>query len=71
MIALAAFEAGEWMHLHRALKLAPWNESPLDVDGPEPPAWMTSDDRIADWAQAWALRQELEAELRKRGLAAE
>jgi hypothetical protein len=58
--AVAAFESGEWMELHRALGLRPWEASPLDAYRATPPEWMTSDERIADWAQAWAWRQELE-----------
>ena len=37
--AIAAFEAGDRMALHRALGLGPWMPSPLETDGPEPPTW--------------------------------
>lgn len=47
--------------LDRALGLKPWQESPVYADTPEPPAWMTRQQSIADWRAAYALRRELEA----------
>ena len=49
--ALAAFEAGDWAALHRALGLKPWECSPLDavpertIEGREGSAWARSLDR--------------------------
>ena len=40
--AIAAFQAGDRMALHRALGalcLGPWMPSPLETDGPTPPTW--------------------------------
>ncbi len=59
--AVRAFKAGDWIGTHRALQLRPWEASPLDAETPTAPgraentAWATS------WAQAHALRLDLEA----------
>jgi hypothetical protein len=59
--AMEAFHAGDALALHRALQLRPWQPSPLDVDGPIPPAdaGMCFSDA---WATIWELRQQLEME---------
>jgi hypothetical protein len=54
--AIAAFKAGAWLDLQRALGLKPWEMSPLDA-GPTPPSWRKTTD---DWQQAVELRQALE-----------
>ncbi len=46
--------------LDRALGIKPWQESPVDVDGPEPPAHMRQHQQDS-WRRAWELRQALEA----------
>jgi hypothetical protein len=57
--AREAFRAGEWMTLHRALGLKPWEVSPLDADdGPCPYPLNTGGG--SSWEQAKALRAELE-----------
>ena len=60
--AVAAYRAGDYTALHRALNLPPWHESPLPleitplgVDQDEPPAYACSD--------TWYVAQELQAEL--------
>jgi hypothetical protein len=62
--AVAAFAAGDYMRLHRALGLRPWEASPLPlevtalgVDQGDPPK-----DRSM-WAQSWPQAQELQREL--------
>jgi hypothetical protein len=63
--AVAAYRAGDYHALHRALGLKPWEASPLPSsvtllgveDGPAPSgntAW------AASWAKAQELRRELE-----------
>jgi hypothetical protein len=66
--AVAAYKAGAWMDLHRALGLYPWDVSPLDAVDAEPPAWAPPNDawRIG-WPQARALRAELERALAAEG----
>jgi hypothetical protein len=56
--AIAAFGAGDWMALHRALGLAPWQVSPLDTDTPLPPAW-ASQCSATVWAGAWQTARDL------------
>lgn len=46
--------------LCRALGLKLWQQSPLFAFHETPPDWMTREDQLQDWANAWALRQELE-----------
>jgi hypothetical protein len=58
--AVQGFEAGDVLALHRALGLRPWQASPLDVDGPEPPAWAGRTAWAASWPPAAELRAELE-----------
>lgn len=62
--AIEAFRAGDWLGLHRALGLAPWQPSPIDTDTPEPPAWATQRGKTG-WAEEWPmvfeLRQALDA----------
>jgi hypothetical protein len=68
--ALAAYEAGDYRALHRALSLRPWEASPLPLkvtplgvdQGPPlegPTAFALS------WPKAQALQRELEAALRQ------
>jgi len=52
--------------LASALKLAPFNECPLDVDTEEPPAWVRSDFEVADWHRSREIRYQLESALRAR-----
>lgn len=57
--AVAAFRAGDWLALHRALHLAPWHTSPLDATTETCP--LDSREMGAQtWADARALRLELE-----------
>ena len=49
--AVNAFRAGDWIALHRALGLRPWQPSPLEAFTPEPPPDM----RGGPWADAWPL----------------
>ncbi len=59
--AVAAFRAVDWLALHRALGLKPWEMSPLDVSGecPYPPGSGGGE----SWPMALALRDELQAKL--------
>ena len=57
--AVAAFVAGDWRGLYRALGLRPWQAHPLDVDGPRPD-WARGI-QAESWDQALALRAELQA----------
>ena len=62
--AIAAFVAGDYIALHRALGLAPWQCSPLDADdGPSP--WPTGTVGADSWPLARALRDELRAAVGK------
>jgi hypothetical protein len=56
--AIAAWKAGDYMDLHRALALRPWEPSPLDVNPERPPQ---PDGRM--WTAAWPLVAELRREL--------
>ena len=57
--AVAAFVAGDHVTLKRALRLPPWQVSPLDADGacPYPPQTAAA----ATWADSLAMRNQLEA----------
>lgn len=57
--ALAAFQAGDAIALHRALGLRPWQPSPLDAVTPEPPL----DIRGGPWAESWPLAFDLRGKL--------
>jgi len=66
--AVEAFEAGDYMALHNALGLAPWEASPLPasitvlgVDPNGPKQWSDSQVNIETWAQAVELQRELQA----------
>lgn len=59
--ALGAFAAGDYKALHNALRLSPWTPSPLNVDSPYPPAWVSPRGPWAtEWQKAWQLRQQLQ-----------
>jgi hypothetical protein len=55
--AIDAFRRSDWIGLHRAAGLKPWQTSPLDVDEGEMPDGYDP----AQWVQALALRRALEA----------
>jgi hypothetical protein len=58
--ALAAFDAGDHMRLHRALGLRPWQPSPLEAsDGPSP--WPAGSSGAVAWAPVCDLRGKLDA----------
>ncbi len=63
--AIEAYCAGDWMALHRALDLRPWQINPIDVDPGTPPP-----DGGSPWAdsfpKALQLRAELEAAVQAR-----
>lgn len=46
--AVEAFMAGDWLALHQALGLRPWQASPLDVDPDDRPEWLCEE----DWTRA-------------------
>ena len=63
--AIEAWQTADYMALHRALNLRPWQPSPLPVsitalgvDPDQPPA---PDGR--PWSEAWPLTADLQAEL--------
>lgn len=56
--AVEAYRAGDWMGLHRALGLRPWQASPLDVPMGNP--YPDGSPWAASWPLAAALRAELE-----------
>ena len=66
--AVEAYRAGDYMQLHRALGLMPWECSPLPdeitalgVDQGDPPDWMEPfPHRVADYRQAQELQRQLE-----------
>lgn len=57
--AVAAFRAGDWIGLHRALRLRPWEASPLDAATDTP--IRGGQPYVDSWAQARELRLALEA----------
>ncbi len=66
--AVAAYEAGDYIALHLALGLKPWQPSPLPldvtplgVDQDEPPDYVAGPIQVAAWRQAQALQRELRA----------
>lgn len=61
--AVEAFRAGDWIGLHRALRLKPWQASPLDATTDEPPQGLCDQPGPYrdSWARARSLRLELEA----------
>lgn len=70
--ALAAYQIGDYLALHRALKLKPWEpsplslaDSPLGVDQGSPPEWMTSRQR-EDYRKAQAIQRQLDRHLKER-----
>ena len=52
--AVAAFRAGDWMDLHHALDLKPWEASPIDATTAAPPPYPHH-----GWEQARELRLQL------------
>jgi hypothetical protein len=63
--AIAALAAGDWLALHDALALKPWQQSPLHALTPEAPRRMTNDFNREDWKAAHELRRQLEAASRE------
>ena len=62
--AVEAYRSGDERALCFAIGQAPWEFTPLEVEGPTPPAWLDDrPDRHQYWAKAWALRCELDAAL--------
>lgn len=57
--AVAAYRAGDWLGLHRALGLKPWQPSPLDAVGECP--WNGNSAGATFWPLAVELRAELES----------
>lgn len=57
--AVAAFRAGDSLALSRALRLPPWQASPLSAIGECP--WPCSTAGGRAWADSIALRKQLEA----------
>lgn len=56
--AVGAFRAGDWIGLHRALRLKPWQASPLDATGNDPiPGGACY---VESWRRARELRSALE-----------
>ena len=64
--AIAAFEAGDFLDLHRALDLAPWEPSPLpstvEPYGVDPAAPPSPDDQRL-YALAWPKIMDLQRQL--------
>lgn len=58
--AIAAYRAGDWTQLHRALGLKPWETSPLDVEPGEESPWGPGSAGSESWPQAQELRRHLE-----------
>lgn len=56
--AIAAFRSGNRKALHRALRLPPWQVSPLDADSASP--YPGSAAGGSTWADSAALREQLE-----------
>lgn len=57
--AIEAFRAGDRLELRRALGLAPWEESPLDVDADTPCAYSAMTGAALSHAKILDLRAEL------------
>jgi hypothetical protein len=55
--AVACFMAGDWRGLHAALRLPPWQVSPLDATGPCP--WPAGTRGGDTWPDSVALREAL------------
>ena len=65
--ALDAFEAGDERALAAAIRQRPWQPSPLEVDGPEPPTWSSPGSAWrTEWEVMWEVRQEIERKLEER-----
>ena len=69
--ALEAFEARDFIALHRALGLGPWEASPLPasvtelgVDPDNPANWNDCQRNTDSWAQAVELQRELQRAVR-------
>ena len=68
---MAAYEAGDYLALHAALGLKPWEVSPLPMritplgvtQGP-PPAWAKEGGWFDSWAQAQELQRLLQGALK-------
>ena len=54
--AIAAWRAGRWGELQRALRLPPWHASPLDAVGDQPAGNAAG---ATTWGEAARLRAEL------------
>ncbi len=62
--AVAAFKAGDWLALHAALRLHPWECNPLDANaGPSP--WPPGCAGSISWPEAQRLRREIRREIRE------
>lgn len=56
--ALAAYRAGDSQELHKALNLAPWEVSPLEVSGACP--WPPGSAGATTWAESKQLLEDLQ-----------
>ena len=60
--AIELYRNRDKLGLHSALGLQPWQVSPLDALGAQPPAWCPPGDGWRrSWAEGRALRHQLEA----------
>lgn len=58
---IRAFHAGDEIVLMRALRMRPWETSPLHVDYDQPPVWVAANKHsLASWSLAVELRREIE-----------
>lgn len=57
--AIVAFRAADWLALHRALRLKPWEPSPLEASGPCP--WSPTSAAALAWDKVREMRLALEA----------
>lgn len=57
--AVAAYQVGDSIALHRALGLSPWEASPIGCEGPSP--YTGNSGGANSWEKAKALRAELDA----------
>jgi hypothetical protein len=65
--ALWHWQRGDKLACHQALGIYPFQWSPFDVDGPQPPEYMLEEERAgtdksygaASWRRAWGLRCDL------------